>query len=152
LWFTWPLTPFRELTLVHACQQPLLDPVITALTASRDPGATGAALSGQVQLDVASTAKVELLASWTDPPVPGQRAAASAAHVLTVPLPPARAPGQFRILVTEYELLDSDANALYSYQTSAPPDAPPGTPKTFTVAAYYRPGSRRLVFAEEIII
>ena len=91
---TWPLTPFREITLVHACQQPTLDPDITTFTATRTPGDTGAALSGTISLDAASTAKIDLIASWTDPAEPGQTGIPATAHVLEAPLPPSADIGQ----------------------------------------------------------
>jgi hypothetical protein len=84
---TWPLTPFREITLVHAAQQPLLDPTITALAFPRLPAATGTPLFGLISLDAASTAKVDLIASWTDPPVVGQPTVTTTAHVLAAALP-----------------------------------------------------------------
>jgi hypothetical protein len=87
---TWPLTPFREITLVHASLQPVLDPTITSLTVARNPGETGATLSGQIALDASSAAQVELVASWTDPASP----AASATHVVTMRLPPDSDVGQ----------------------------------------------------------
>jgi hypothetical protein len=85
---TWPLTPFREITLVHASQQPTLDPAIDSLTASRQPGDTGASLSGRISLDAGSTGKVDLVASWTEPTGPGRPDAAASAHVFHAPLPP----------------------------------------------------------------
>jgi len=91
---TWPLTPFRGITLVHATQQPVLDPVITVLTAPRNPGDTGITLFGQVTLDANSTGQVELLASWTDPAEPGQPAVQSTAHALRTSLPPAASLGE----------------------------------------------------------
>jgi hypothetical protein len=73
----WQLTPARDLTLVHAVQQPLGEPVVTALTAGRIDSATSAYLTGSIRIDGASTDKVTLQATWTDPvddltqPAPG---------------------------------------------------------------------------------
>lgn len=63
----WQLTPARDITLVHAVQQPLGQPVITALAAGRLDGATSAYLSGTIQIHGPSTDKVTLQATWTDP-------------------------------------------------------------------------------------
>jgi hypothetical protein len=92
LGLAWLLTPFREIILVNACQQPVLDPVLQSLTASRQPGGTSAALAGSITLDAASTAKVDLLATWTDqidnPAQPVVTEVTGAAHVFEVALPP----------------------------------------------------------------
>jgi hypothetical protein len=63
----WQLTPARDITLVHAVQQPLGRPAVTALAAGRLDGATSAYLTGNIQIDGASTDKVTLQAAWTDP-------------------------------------------------------------------------------------
>ena len=68
-----------------------------------------------------------------------------------------RSPGQFRILITEYELLDSDRNLeLLANIETDDDDLGRDGDHTATVfqwnADWYRPGSRRLVFAAEIII
>jgi hypothetical protein len=63
----WQLTPARDLTLVHAVQQPLGRPVVTAVTAGRLEGATLTYLTGSIQVHGASTDKVTLQAAWTDP-------------------------------------------------------------------------------------
>ncbi|MEA2355882.1 MAG: hypothetical protein QOD61_2011 [Solirubrobacteraceae bacterium] len=93
----WMLTPPRLITLVHAVQQPLGHPELRALSvghddANGDPtlqtapdrgrtdpselasitawrrlGATDAVLLGALRVHGASTAKVDLLATWTDP-------------------------------------------------------------------------------------
>ena len=73
----WQLTPARDITLVHAVQQPLGQPVVTALAAGRLDGATSAYLTGSIQIHGSSTDKVTLQADWTDPvddpaqPAPG---------------------------------------------------------------------------------
>jgi hypothetical protein len=94
---TWPLTPFRQLTLIHASQQPVLDPAITTLRPSRQLGDTGATLTGQITVDASSTAQVDLIASWTDPgdpAIPGQSATPSSTYVITAQLPPDADVGQ----------------------------------------------------------
>jgi len=91
----WMLTPFRELTLVHAVQQPLVDPVITprSLGAARRRNATSADIVGTVPVHGASTAKLDLLAEWSEPvdlgfgPVRlGNDAPVFRAHVFEVPI------------------------------------------------------------------
>lgn len=61
------LTPFRSLTLIHAAAQPLAAPQITALRAARTYGDTAVRLSGTATLHAASTGKLDLLATWTEP-------------------------------------------------------------------------------------
>ncbi len=61
------LTPFRSLTLIHAAAQPLAAPQITALSAARTYGDTAVRLSGTATLHAASTGKLDLLATWTEP-------------------------------------------------------------------------------------
>lgn len=60
----WMLTPFRELTLVHALQQPLKEPKFTSLEITRKEGALTATLTGKLELHAPSTEKVDVLAEW----------------------------------------------------------------------------------------
>ncbi|HEV7842537.1 MAG TPA: hypothetical protein VGO69_02520, partial [Pyrinomonadaceae bacterium] len=62
----WMLTPFRELVLVHAVQQPLCEPRIDAkqFSSQKIISQTFATLSGLFHLSVKSTGKIELLAEW----------------------------------------------------------------------------------------
>ncbi|MDP9440616.1 MAG: hypothetical protein M3P34_00215, partial [Actinomycetota bacterium] len=62
----WMVSPFRELVLVHAVQQPLCPPNVR-LRSSRRPGATYTDLRGRIMLSVKSTGQIDLHASWTDP-------------------------------------------------------------------------------------
>ncbi|MGI8858788.1 MAG: hypothetical protein ACR2HO_01325 [Rubrobacteraceae bacterium] len=62
----WMFTPFRELTLVHAVQQPLEEPR-PQLEVERWQGSTAAYLSGQVELHAPSTSKFDILAEWREP-------------------------------------------------------------------------------------
>ncbi|MFI5972938.1 peptidoglycan-binding protein [Streptomyces sp. NPDC051452] len=64
----WMFTPWQELTLVHAVQQPLKTPVLSIVqpTALRPLGATAEHLSGAIALDEASTDRVDLIAEWTE--------------------------------------------------------------------------------------
>jgi hypothetical protein len=77
---SWMLTPARTITLVHAVEQPLVAPEISGLRAPRDYGATFSYLGADVAVDGQSTAKLDVLAAWTeevDPPgaPPKERAA-----------------------------------------------------------------------------
>ena len=63
----WMLTPARELTLVHAVVQPLARPIIQQISPSRTLGATYASLAGEVEVHGASTGRIDLLASWSEP-------------------------------------------------------------------------------------
>lgn len=60
-----------------------------------------------------------------------------------VKLPAIRTPGHLSILAAEQELLPSDAVKEYIAVNSLGPGIPVGGP------TFYRPGSRRLVFAED---
>ena len=61
----WMLTPTRDIILVHAVQQPLGELTLN-LTAPRDTGSTFTYLGGTARIDGASTAKLDLIASWTE--------------------------------------------------------------------------------------
>lgn len=63
----WLLLPFRTLALVHAVQQPLAIPVVSALTQAKLLGATDITLNGEVAIDAKSTGKIDLKAFWSDP-------------------------------------------------------------------------------------
>ncbi len=65
----WLHLPFRTLLLVHAVQQPLAIPQISALAVNppRQVGDTDAALDGTLAVDAKSSGKVDLWANWADP-------------------------------------------------------------------------------------
>jgi hypothetical protein len=63
----WMLTPFRELTLVHAVLQPLAPPEVKDLDPKKTLGATFAAVEGRVAVHAASTGKIDLVGTWTEP-------------------------------------------------------------------------------------
>lgn len=62
----WTLTPWRELTLVHATQQPVCDPELLKLNIGRALGDQHAELRAQVRLHGPSTGKFEIEASWCE--------------------------------------------------------------------------------------
>jgi hypothetical protein len=80
----WMITPFRELTLVHAVLQPLAAPVVQRLSPTRLLGATYASLDGEVDVHGASTGKVDLLATWSEPTGHGFERRDGNAHALEV--------------------------------------------------------------------
>ncbi len=61
------VTPYRELTIVHAVRQPLTPPFVHLLAPFRTAGATYALLNGDVRADPPSTQRVDVLSSCTDP-------------------------------------------------------------------------------------
>ena len=75
----WMITPFSQLILVHAAQQPLIIPDMTnsvipaqAIAPVRDIGWTYVELVGSIPIDGTSTVKVDLLATWQEPVDPLQ--------------------------------------------------------------------------------
>ncbi|MGW0314991.1 hypothetical protein [Streptomyces flavidovirens] len=63
----WMLTPWYEITLVHAVQRPLDVPSLTLFDSPvRDPGATAEHLVGAVDLHAGSTERIDLIAEWTE--------------------------------------------------------------------------------------
>jgi hypothetical protein len=62
----WMLTPFRELTLVHAVSCPLEPPCFDGFSIQRKPGETCVGFSGKIAIHGPSTGKAEVHASWRD--------------------------------------------------------------------------------------
>ena len=66
--FHWMLTPFREMTIVHAVQQPLQEPKFDKLVPIKDIiGGTYALLHARITNDAKSSAKLDVRASWDEP-------------------------------------------------------------------------------------
>jgi hypothetical protein len=61
------LTPFRELTIVHAVRQPLTAPQVRKLTSDRSAGATYTLLTGSLAANPPSSQRVDVLSVYTDP-------------------------------------------------------------------------------------
>ncbi|WP_165956057.1 hypothetical protein [Streptomyces hainanensis] len=75
----WMVTPWQEITLVHAVQRPLAVPVLAFVPGPERPrGDTAEYLTGTVDLDAASTERIDILAEWTEPVDDGR----------SIPLPP----------------------------------------------------------------
>jgi hypothetical protein len=82
------LTPARKVVLVHAVQQPLIEPRVdgTQFAANRFPGDTVAYLAGRFKIHGKSTEKLDLLASWTEPLQESEGTRSIETHVLEVPI------------------------------------------------------------------
>ncbi|MCK7622299.1 peptidoglycan-binding protein [Streptomyces sp. RS10V-4] len=82
----WMFTPWRELTLVHAVQQPLRAPALDLPRTgpARDPNATAEHLAGGITLDEATTGRIDLVAEWTE--VTDDGPAGRRTQQLTVPV------------------------------------------------------------------
>jgi hypothetical protein len=65
----WMLTPYQEVTLVHAVEKPLAAPTIEVTDAgvTRNRGETFAVLTGQVANHAKSTGRIDIDAHWTEP-------------------------------------------------------------------------------------
>ena len=63
----WMISPYRTLSLVHAVQQPLCEPVIDTLGRNRSEGETFVTLNGSFILNAKSTGKLDLRAEWQEP-------------------------------------------------------------------------------------
>ncbi|HYI34868.1 MAG TPA: hypothetical protein VEX88_15525 [Glaciibacter sp.] len=108
----WMITPFSELTLVHAVEKPLEPPAINL-----EPGVlrradmTFSLLPGTVRNHAASTGRIDIDARWEDPVddvlEPAPRSQAQAAHV------------------ADFQLLPTETNA-QMWATNGPPAGPYG--------------------------
>lgn len=64
----WMMTPYRNITLVHAVQQPLCEPGIMLIKSLKSKiGDTFSYVEGEIHLNSSSTEKIDLLAQWTEP-------------------------------------------------------------------------------------
>ncbi|MCC5931725.1 MAG: hypothetical protein JJU28_20935 [Cyclobacteriaceae bacterium] len=63
----WMISPFREIELVHALQQPLRLPVIKAMEADRNYGDTTAQISFRCEVHAPSTQQLDLTCIWKEP-------------------------------------------------------------------------------------
>jgi hypothetical protein len=92
----WMLTPFSKINLVHAVQQPLLAPQLTALSTVRDLRASFAYFGATVPIHGRSTARLDVQAGWeecVDDPLdpahlpPGKRSVTAHVFDFTIHLP-----------------------------------------------------------------
>ncbi|GAA0345512.1 hypothetical protein [Streptomyces blastmyceticus] len=125
------ITPFRTVKLVHATEAPLGQPKLNGddLTTPREAGTTFAYIGGTLLVHGKSTAKVDLLASWSeqidDIDADGPVTAGRSAHVFEIPvhLPgedePARDTGPDTVPIAAYEPFPQD---LITLQAPSPDD------------------------------
>ena len=90
----WMLTPYRELTLIHAVRQPLKVATFTVFEAAKELGATAATFSGFLNYSGISTSKIDVIGAWgeyidrgpgTDPPTPVSDPKARHAVAFSIP-------------------------------------------------------------------
>jgi hypothetical protein len=62
----WQISPARSLELVHAVQRPVKAPVVQPLVATRSPGDTSAMLTGTIEVDGATSERLDLEATWEE--------------------------------------------------------------------------------------
>jgi hypothetical protein len=64
----WMLTPFREMTIIHAVQQPMQEPKFDKLVPIKEiVGGTYALLHARITNDAKSSARLDVRASWDEP-------------------------------------------------------------------------------------
>jgi hypothetical protein len=65
----WLVTPYEEITLVHAVEKPLAPPLVNVVDAGvqRYEGETFAALTGTIDNHAKSTGRLDIDATWTEP-------------------------------------------------------------------------------------
>jgi hypothetical protein len=61
------IAPARTLTLIHAVQQPLTIPTVSAVTVARTSASSEVLIGGTLHTDAKSTGTVRLIAEWADP-------------------------------------------------------------------------------------
>jgi hypothetical protein len=96
----WMMTPFRDITLVHAVQRPLQQPNFSSFFQAamgnglqRSPGDTFVTFSEDMPLSKKSTNKLDVYATWTEPIDDGVNPAGAvqvqgSAHAFQVPVNP----------------------------------------------------------------
>jgi hypothetical protein len=88
---SWLHAPWREITLVHAVQKPIVAPkAVVDSPADKKLGDTFAVISGKVVTHPASTSKVDLIGEWEDPiddpKLPAPTTRSQKAHLCEVPI------------------------------------------------------------------
>ncbi|WP_077191595.1 hypothetical protein [Streptomyces lydicus] len=125
------ITPFRTVTLVHAVEAPLAAPDLSGWRVLRSRGETFAYLGGAVHVHGASTAKIDLLATWTEYSDDGDPAAGPpqlTRQIFEVPIPlpgenaptPSSAPGE-TVPLASYAPAPADTLTLQAPATVDPP-------------------------------
>ncbi|WP_310876885.1 hypothetical protein [Priestia megaterium] len=84
----WMLTPYRELTLVHAVRQPLIAPAFQYLDSKREWGQTFATIKDSIRISGKSTVKLDINSYWQEPvdalSEPGWKMLSHKAHVCEI--------------------------------------------------------------------
>lgn len=160
----WMLTPFREIELVHAVQQPLRTPDVSALTVRRAIGQTSATLvHGGLTVHTWSTARVDVEAAWTEPvdplaePAPKTIAGTAHAFDLTVAYPPPLADADADLPLehlhelgdTKHRRIDYRAVATTRYRECFPGKAEitrTSQPVTLSIPSSARPASPSVLY------
>ncbi|GAA4967774.1 hypothetical protein GCM10023205_35970 [Yinghuangia aomiensis] len=136
----WMLTPWHDVTLVHAVQRPLKPPVANSFDLTdRFVGATDQHFTGDIDVSARSTERLDLFASWAenvdDPAADAPRRLSITTPVFRLPLDEAT-PGPPSLEDNAAATLDGDT---LTFNTQAAEDfaAPPGpdAPATAPVPA-----------------
>ena len=86
----WMITPYRDVNIVHAVQQPIGRPAATKFEVRKALGDTFATFDAELAVHAWSSAKIDLMADWEEPvdnvQEPTWRTISGKAHVLDLPL------------------------------------------------------------------
>ncbi|MDD8020540.1 MAG: hypothetical protein PHU81_05050 [Acidobacteriota bacterium] len=128
----WLMTPFREITLIHATVQPIGRPINKSLEAQKSYGQTSAVLYGEYEIHGHSTSKVELMADWQEPvdylSDPGPRVIDGKAHVLAFTITPQMKSISFTPKLEQKRIQNSDNQQQVPKQMTATFEARPKLP------------------------
>lgn len=153
----WMLTPFRELVIVHAVQQPFFAPGISALTVKRDFASTAAELHGTFDVHAWSTGQLDYLATWEEPvdPIedPKWKELGGSAHAFDVPIayPKPWQPATRAVKVahrhefgdTKHRLVEYKAVATTRFREYFPPGLPLDVTRESSKVPLHVPSSAR---------
>lgn len=136
----WMVTPYREILLIHAVQQPLLAPKFQVLAPSRSLGETFATIRFAMPIHGKSTQKLDLHAEWeepVDPPSadgPMPRIISGNSHAFEVSVHPdltaLEASGRHEFGDTKHRLVRYSATALTRFPEFFPTGTAPLTRDT----------------------
>jgi hypothetical protein len=131
----WMVTPYREILLIHAVQQPLVPPHFNTMGVSRAPGVTWADIRYFTPLDGKSTQKFDVDGKWTQWIDPlgkaGPEQVDGEAHAFTTPVDPEisglEALGRHEFGDTKHRHVHYDGTALTRFPEFFPPGTTPLT-------------------------
>jgi hypothetical protein len=131
----WMVTPYREILLIHAVQQPLVPPAFKTMGVVRDTGATWADIRYSTPMDGKSTQKFDVGATWDEPvdllsqSKPGTFH--GEAHAFTTPVDPEtitlNAIGRHEFGDTKHRMVHYKGTALTRFPEFFPPGTAPLT-------------------------